>query len=187
MYFRTITLTLFFLLAFAVCAVTPRAAEAHVTGSSWQVPAGQYFVDVGYDPVAFVAGFYTRFDFNLKKTASTTDVGDNIQFDEVWVRIKDANNTYLATGVRKESIGPTTLLYLFTTPGSYTLDASFRDANGNEIAAASFPITVGASASSANLYEYALYLGLLVVGALLGAAGGILFSKRRNLRKSSTI
>lgn len=121
-----------------LCAVP--VAYAHPVGFSWEKPTGQYLMDVGYDTDVFIAGEYVRFDFALKD-ATTKDPRD---YAQAWVRItdKDGKRTLLATGVYNQSIGPTTLLYLFGEPGPHSLEVSFRDKSGNDLAVGSFPLTV---------------------------------------------
>lgn len=143
----------------------PFTARAHTSGSFWEVPAGDYFADVGYDPAIFVEGRYTRFDFGLFKDRADTG---SIPFAEVWVRIKKEKNTLLATGIRTQPIGPTTLLYTFQNAGNYSLETSFRDKEGVEIAAASFPITVIAE-EGVDTAQLMYSMLLLISGAITGA------------------
>lgn len=159
--------------ACAWCA-TPFIASAHVTGSSWEIPVGKYTADIGYDPITFTAGVYTRFDFNLWVGTTTTDAngivsGTPADFSQVWVRVLSQNSqeTLLATGIWKQPIGPTTLLYEFTLPGSYKLEASFRDADGNDIAVVPTSITV--SAAGRSIFSA---LGIPLIALVLGAACG---------------
>lgn len=143
------------------------SVNAHTTGSFWQTKVGEYYVDIGYDPTIFVAKQYARFDFNLLKNANDTD---SLPFAEVWIRIKRDKETLLATGVRKQPIGPTTLLYSFESSGQYSLEASFRDTEGNEISAASFPITVTPQegGSTSENIQRSLFL---LFGVVIGAGG----------------
>ena len=144
-------------------------ASAHTTEASWEVPTGPYTADVGYDPPQFTAGQYERFDFTLWQGATTS--GKVAQYPQIWVRITRGSDTLLATGIWTQPIGPTTLLYEFPAPGSYTLEASFRDAEGNDIAVETFPISVSGSLGSVSL---SLILELL--GAcILGGAAALLF------------
>lgn len=146
----------------------PAGVFAHTTGASWNQSSGPYNVDIGYDPATFTAGQYTRFDFLLWKGEVNT--GELAPYDQVWVRLIDTDrNTLLATGVWHQPIGPTTLLYLFVKPGTYMLETSFRDAESNDIAVASFPITVeGGSGADGTLY---VAIGAaLLIGALVGTA-----------------
>lgn len=145
---------------------------AHGTESSWNIPSGSYTVDVGYDPSTFVAGQYTRFDFLLWRGGEKTN--SSAAFNQVWIRIQKGGDTLLATGILKQPVGPTTLLYEFTTPGSYTLDASYRDAEGNDIATSSIPITVEGGRGGSPIV---LPLMLFIAGALLG--GFLVFVRMR--------
>lgn len=167
-------LTYLYTLFFTLLCVSVPIAHAHTTGSFWQTKVGEYYADIGYDPTVFVAKQYARFDFNLLKNA--TDV-DSIPFVEVWVRIKKEKQTLLATGIRKQPIGPTTLLYSFESPGQYSLDVSFRDTEGNEISAASFPITVipkEGDTTSENIQR----ILLLLLGLAVGAGGMFLVQSK---------
>lgn len=160
---------------FALLCAT--SVSAHTTGASWNAPAGSYTVDVGYDPTTFTAGEYTRFDFLLWKGAANT--GAPATFSQVWVRIMSADkSTLLATGIWKQPIGPTTLLFEFTEPGAYTLETSYRDQDGNDIAVASFPITVNRQAAdgmNTALIDTALFLAG-------GLCGGLVFYVIRRRR-----
>lgn len=155
------------------------AASAHGDGASWETPVGQYVVDVGYEPDEFTAGETTRFDFNLKQGSG--EDAPPVPFAEVWVRLKGTDLTYLATGVRKQTLGPTTLLYTFVKPGDYSFEVSFRDESGKEAAAASFPVTVAAGEMGATS---SLWLVYFAPGLVFGVVLASLFSIIRKLRRS---
>ena len=159
-----IVITLFVL---AACMfISSGTANAHSDGASFEQEVGGFIIDVGYDPVAPTAGLYERFDFNLVGANDTP-----VEFAEVWTRIVNTDNseTLLATGVRKQPTGPTTLLYTFAQSGNYSLQVSFRKANGDEIAAASFPLEVGASNADTSVPGW-------VSSVALGIMVGIIFS-----------
>ncbi len=158
------------------CAISlPLHASAHTTGASWNATSGPYTVDVGYDPVTFTAGQYTRFDFLLwNGPANTSDQKD---FSQIWVRIvRDDNHTLLATGIWKQPVGPTTLLFEFAEAGSYTLEVSYRDRDGNDIAVAKFPITVSGGSGSSSLMSLLIGVFAFIVGVGLTV---IFLPKRR--------
>jgi hypothetical protein len=168
----------------AVLYAIPLPVSAHVTGASWETPAGTYTSDIGYDPVTFTAGVYTRFDFSLWNGTTTTDAngivsGVSVDFSQVWIRIINQSDqeTLLATGIWKQPVGPTTLLYEFTAPGTYKLEASYRDKDGNDIAVASQSITV--EAAPAALSGYAVPGGFFIIGLAIGAAGYALARRSR--------
>lgn len=157
---RFIFPALFLLLALPV--------EAHFNGSSWEEIKGEYLVDVGYDAESFVAGEYVRFDFSLKDAPAQHPE----DFAEVWVRVVSAEEgTRLATGVRRQPIGPTTLLYVFDRAGAYSLEVSFRDENGKDLATSSMPVAVTGSGAAVVLWPVAAGAALAagIAGFVLGA------------------
>lgn len=162
-----------------VGALGTSTAGAHGSSTSWEVPVGQYVVDVGYEPEEFVAGQSTRFDFNLKQGSDEEALP--APFAEVWVRLKGVDATYLATGVRKQELGPTTLLYTFGKPGPYTLEVSFRDEGGKEVAATSLPISVADGDKGGTQSSWFVYS---MLGAILGVVLANLPSAIRKLRRS---
>ena len=145
---------------------SPAIATAHATGASYNQTIGAYTADIGYDPVTFTAGESTRFDFKLWKGATTS--GEEAPFAQIWIRIVRDKNSVLATGLWDQPIGPTTLLYEFETPGNYVLEASYRDASGNDIAVASFPISVMAANQNSLLANIAICASLIALGAFAG-------------------
>jgi hypothetical protein len=139
-------------------------AYAHSTGASFEQKNGAYVIDVGYDVSSFKAGEAVRFDFLLHDAADEKD----LDFNHVWVRMVNTSEkqTELATGIAHQSIGPTTLLYVFPSGGTYTLEPSFRDAAGEDIATTSITISVAPA-------EDAGFSTASIVGALLAAFAGM--------------
>lgn len=159
---------------------TSAVASAHTTGASWNATDGDHTIDIGYDPVTFTAGQYARFDLLLWQGAANT--GDPADFAQVWMRIvRDPHETVLATGIWKQPIGPTTLLFEFMEPGAYTMEVSYRDKDGNDIAAASFPITVSDGAGMPKYATYLLYILAVTVGISIGAIAVRILYRRRLL------
>ncbi len=156
-----------------ILALGAGSASAHVTGASWEKPDGANTLDIGYDPVSVTAGNYENFNFKLRTTATS----EPVPFAQVWVRIITNKNTVLATGLFDQPIGPTTLLYQFEVPGNYTLEASFRDADGNDISTGSFPFTVAPAGSSSE--KFLLFAGIFITGIALGAGGLYVFFRGR--------
>jgi hypothetical protein len=150
---------------------------AHTTGASWTMPSDAYTVDIGYDPVTFTEGQYTRFDFLLWKGPANT--GTASDFAQVWIRItKSDGDTVLATGIWKQPIGPTTLLYEFSEAGTYTIETSYRDKDGNDIAVASNVAVVRTGPIDPTMYVIAA--GSFVTGVLLGLVAMLFLRKRRS-------
>ena len=171
----TIGIVAFSALCFATVAIGSAPAYAHTTGAYWEVPVDGYTADVGYDPMVFTAEQYTRFDFNLWKGATTS--GESADFSQVWVRILRNTNTLLATGVFRQSVGPTTLLYVFPGLGDYSLDTSFRNADGDEIAHATFPISVGTGSAQGLRFSFLTFVVSTALSLLLGAFIGLRLRK----------
>ncbi|MBI5457500.1 hypothetical protein HY971_02120 [Candidatus Kaiserbacteria bacterium] len=161
---RTIIVTLCSLI---LCTGWASIAYAHSTDASWEATSTPYIIDIGYDPNDFQVGQSARFDFLLHNEKNENAAS----FDHVWVRIVRGDHTLLATGIREQQAGPTTLLYGFTVPGGYKIETSFRDKKGNDIAAASFPITVTAGSSSVRFLPYGIGVIAFVIGVFTGAIG----------------
>ncbi len=177
-YNRTMTLDvrlralLWAAVASAVVLYPTSLVLAHSSGVSWSARDGEYTIDVGYEPESFVEGRHTRFDFLLWE--GEADTGTPAPFSHVWVRITDTGgNTFVAGGIWKQLYGPTTLIFVFPSPGSYLLEASYRDEEGNDIAVATFPVSVERAAASGVLSGR---LGVFLSGLLVGALGGLVVS-----------
>lgn len=84
------------------------SATAHSSGASLERAAGEYFIDIGYEPVDITEGDRLILDFNINKGDKA---GERIEFDSVWVRIK-GEETLLSAGIGRADIGATTLLYV---------------------------------------------------------------------------
>lgn len=151
---------------FIICA---GSANADAARASWQTVLGNYTSDIGYSPGVFSQGQPEQFDFNLWSGGATPGVPAD--YEQIWVRILrwDDDDTLLATGIWKQPTGSTTLTYEFAEPGSYTLEASYRDADGNDIAVASSSITIGGGSdldAGGLLATCAFFITGLIVGAL---------------------
>lgn len=156
-------------------AFIPAAAFAHTTGASWEAKVDSYLVDVGYDTTVFTAGDSSRFDFNLFDEKTRAQEG----FTHVWVRMIRDGTTLLATGIWHQPVGPTSLLYAFGEAGNYTLEVSFRDTDGNDIAVATFPITVVADSERSGKFSGSSLLFSFMAGVLIAGFGLLLATRRR--------
>lgn len=147
-----------------VFAAIPGISMAHTTGASWNATSSPYVLDVGYDPVTITTSEAERFDFLLWKGQVNT--GEAVDYDHVWVRIIHDKRTLLATGIRHQKFGPTTMLYEFRDPGEYAIETSFRDEDGNNIATASFPFTVSSEEPRVPWWAWLIGAGgvLVLVG-----------------------
>lgn len=150
-------------------------AEAHTTGASLNETSGPYTVDLGYNPIAIEARDYATFDFLLWKGPANT--GEPADYAQVWIRVLKGKETLLATGVMHQAYGPTTLLYTFPDEGTYSIEASYRKANGDEIAAATFPMKVLPPSDEMPFVQYIVAVASALAGAALG------FGIGRSLRR----
>lgn len=142
---------------------TPLLAFAHSSGLSWQSPSGSYVVDVGYTPDTFSVGTAITFDFILRQELTPVT-----PYSHVWVRIVHNKETLLATGIVRQAVAPTTLVYMPLLPGDYVLEASYRDADGTEIAAASLPFSVAEDAATSTQYLWYIFAGAAIVTIVAG-------------------
>lgn len=137
--------------------------NAHSTGESFEREINGFVIDIGYDPAIIRTGELQRFDFEL--LASDADQTPR-EYTHVWVRILEDKKTLLATGIHRQRVGPTTLLYTFSAAGTYLLSVSYRDAAG-EIAAAEFPVVVKNSQNNGVSYNTIGAIGVIFLGAVL--------------------
>ncbi len=156
--------SLLFLLSFSV-------TSAHTSGLFIERFSGTYVIEVEYDTPVFRANEALRFGFLLEDITSR----EVKEFDHVWIRVIDTTtkDRLMATGLAYQSIGPTTLLYMFTRGGEYTFDLSFRDAQGQDIATTSISLAVEETQSIVTL---AMATGVLLT-TVVGLGVGFLFGR----------
>lgn len=137
-------------------------ARAHTLGASLEATSTPYFIDVGYDPDPMETGSSVRFEFELRNSthALITD------YDYVWVRVVRDRQTHFASGIHRQFLGPTTLLYTFDQPGAYILDVGFRAEEGDEIAHAEFTFDVANPQEKHNI-KFIVW-GPALLAALIG-------------------
>ncbi len=163
-------------LAFLGLALPMRFTKAHQTGASWEKEVDGYKVDVGYDPVNFVAGQSQRLDFN----AYDVKVNIPVDFSDVWVRVSQGEQTVFASGIHKPEFGATGMMFIFPKEGNYTLSARFENSEKTFVEA-SFPLTVAPAEmekSVASLTSAPLVLSGLA-GLFIGAGAVWAFFGRR--------
>jgi hypothetical protein len=139
-------------------------------GASLERTVGEYWIDIGYDPVQPRGGDRMVFDFNLADAAATST---RVQFDYVWVRLQNENQTLLASGIHRAEIGPTSLLYSLPRNAKGELTMHVRYQRGNDaLAEADFIIPVAAYEDPRWWYPF---LGCAVLGAVVGFFGMFAF------------
>ncbi len=143
-------------------ALPATVAEAHALDPSFEVQVGEYLVDIGYEPDPLTSETYARFSFELW----LNERGNPVEYSHVWVRIMRDSTTLFASGIHRQAVGPTTLLYTFPDAGAYVLDISYRTED-SEVAATEIPITVTRGADG-NRSVFAV--SIVAFCALLAAA-----------------
>lgn len=160
----------------------PVLALAHGSGASLETISNGKLIDIGYDPVELVAGERMVFDFELYQEDGVTDV----EYDRVWVRVEGNRETFLATGVGKATLGPSTLLWRLPNPAPENITIHARyELKGETLAQGSFEVPV--TPVEVDYLPYALsgfagvligiFLSLLVTGARM------FFRTPRQMRK----
>lgn len=156
-------------------AVAPYSiVNAHSLGYSLEATSSPFFIDIGYDEPTFEAGRASRFEFELR---AEEDLAFE-HFDHVWVRVMRERKTLLATGVRFQTFGPTTLLYTFPEQGTFALSVSYRTADGEELAANEFSITV---VEGERVFPAPYLVGGVILTPLLLFGAYVLFRRSRNV------
>lgn len=152
----------------------PSAVSAHALGASLEATSSPYLIDIGYDPSAITTDRATRFEFELRNTADRR----LLSYSDVWVRLRHNDVTILATGIHYQTLGPTTLLYEFPAVGAYELIVSYREGL-EEIANASFPISVSGSSSRARFSDMRIIAALAVGFGIFTTAAAFLWRRTR--------
>lgn len=148
---------------------------SHGVGASFEKEAGEYVIDIGYEPEWFTEGDTSTFSFQLL----TNDTKDPVEFDDIWVRIARGTQTVFATGINSNANNASTMLFTFPQEGDYTLHVRFQKEE-EEIVETSFPIRVTPSEKSLITQER---IGLLFLGMVVGALSVFAFALIRNKSK----
>lgn len=149
----------------------PQVLFAHGEGVSLEKTVTGGYIDIGYDPDPFLAGGKLLLNFDLLQEKG----GTRIPFDRVWVRMHKNNVTYLATGISRATLGPTTLVMQLpeVAAGDITISVRFEKGDG-VLAEADFSIHVQAATRS---FDIPLLSIALLLGVIVGA--GSLYLVRR--------
>jgi hypothetical protein len=159
----------------AACAVTAAIFANGLGGQRLEKVMNGLIVDVGTDqPSAPVAGKPIQFDFNLLRSdtrdpVTSTSVGIDIGHDG-----KSLLNCDLITDPQV-----TFLFYTFPEAGDYTLTVSFfdKDHSPQQLATATFPITISGSATAKRARTGTVATAL--VGVALGLLAGYWGARRQ--------
>lgn len=119
------------------------SALAHGDGESYEETKGNYLIDIGYEK-NIMAQQPASFDFNILNAQTQ----EEIPFTSVWVQVIKDDKTLFATGLYKQDIGATTLLYTFPMEGTYEISARFQN-DDTTLAESKFPVTITGNSASA--------------------------------------
>jgi hypothetical protein len=177
--FYNVLMRLFsYLLLFLTILSHPISSSAHVTGAFFEKEVGNFIVDIGYDPEIIVARESSAFSFDLLDKTNR----DPQEFTSIWVKIDKGEQTTLATGIARQSLGITTLLYTFPEAGEYELNVRYQSGD-DSIAEASFPIVVeeGEGGSLFGKFSSQIIVGFSLISTIGAFILGTILSKRRKI------
>jgi hypothetical protein len=149
-------------------------------GERLEKVVGDQIVDVGTDQTSTpVAGEPIEFDFNLL----TSDTRDPVTYPtsigiDIGHNGKSVVNCDLVTELPNAF-----LFYTFPEEGNYTLTVTFFDKNRDrqEVATATFPLTIAGSTGRMR----ALNIAEILASLILGLVGGFWAARRREAGKQS--
>lgn len=99
--------------------------SAHTSGFSVEKEVADFLVDVGYSNEILIENTQIRFDFDILDKENKQQV----KFNEVWVRIENADRLLFAGGLGKAKFGATGMSYSFPEAGDYIISTRFSDAS----------------------------------------------------------
>jgi hypothetical protein len=169
--------------ALLLVVILAEAAFANgLGGERLEKVVGDQIVDVGTDQTATpVAGEPIQFDFNLL----TSDTREPVTYPtSVGINIGHNGKSLVNCDLVPE-LPITFLFYTFPEGGDYTLTVTFFDKNRDrqEVATATFPITISGSTGKMRILNIAELLGSLI----LGLVGGFWVARRWEAANQSGI
>lgn len=157
----------FGLTAFVLFFFLPLSSLAHYAGYSFEQKVGKYKIDIGYDTKPIEANAPVTFDFNVKDIK--TD--EYLEFGDAWVRFEIGNETYFATGVYRQELGATTLVYTFPKPGNYNMYVRFENKD-QQLVEGTIPITVEPNTDEDAPNPF-FQMNITLLGILIGLIPGL--------------
>lgn len=155
---------------------------AHAGAFSYEEKVGTYYVDVGYTIEKPIGGDHLVFDFNLFEGGSIDSA--EAMYDRVWVRISYEKEAFVATGVSRQPVGPTTLLFNVPKGWAGDMEVFVRYEKGPEsLAETTFTIPVlPGSTESALTTGMPMFVGIFLAGGLVGGVLVWIVGRRRMVR-----
>jgi len=153
------------------------SVSAHGDGASYEETIGNYFVDIGYDPVVPTAGEIIRFDFSVEDQESTSTAKI---FTDVWVRIMYDNAVQFSGGIHRPVFGPTGFAYVPYEAGTYTVFARFQN-ESEKIVETEFDVVVVSDSESdeSTFVTIVPYVFVCLFGILIGAFSVVVMRRVR--------
>lgn len=171
-------------LLFSALLIATPISFAHNAGYSFEQKIGKYKVDIGYDTKPIEDNAPVTFDFNIKDIQ--TD--EYLDFGDAWVRIESGNATYFATGVFRQELGATTLVYTFSKPGKYNMYVRFENKD-QQLVETTIPIEVNPNSDQGAtnpLFQFkSTFIGVFVGFAFAIILTVIVFMLKNKSKKSS--
>jgi len=159
---------------FVVAVCSPGMTSAHQEGVSFDQVVGEYRVDIGYNPPSPQIGAPFVFDFDLFQSSATSSIP--VDFDSVWVQVKQNNIALYTTRVDKVPSEDATLSYVSQVSGEITVYVRY-ERNNQTLVETIVPISIiDEHADSARILLFALTGG---TGLFVGVVVGLSISPRR--------
>ena len=173
-------LNIFLTICFIVGAL-PLYTNAHGVGASIEEVVDGYLIDIGYSPATIVANNQTRLDFLL----FVEETNEEIEYDDVWLRIEDEERLLFAGAVSRSEYGATGVSFSFPEAKNYNIFVRYNDEEGGIV---EHEVTLPVNPEEKVWHEEMLPVWLVMIGlavaVTLGVAVTLFFILRR---QSSTI
>jgi DeoR-like helix-turn-helix domain len=162
-------------LVFVVCI--PSTGLAHGEGASQDQLVGAYLTDMGYSPETPHEGDILALDFQLWLAQSTSTP---VEFDQVFVRVKQSGTLLLSTNVTKNILGKTAFSFVPPVSGPVLVFAQY-ERDGETLAEATFPLTI--APQERTLADNIPLLLAGAIGLIVGFGIALLLHKRGATRE----
>lgn len=160
-------------LLLALLFVSSAMVHAHGAGAEITDSVNGYIVDIGLSSEGFTAGDLSRFDFVL----IDEETGEEVPFSDVWVRINQGREVFLATGIHRPELGQTGISYAFPSAGEYQVNIRYQR-DGETLAEYTFPVTVTGSSEGGSPLGDKRVLGILLGTVVIGLGAGFFIGKK---------
>lgn len=147
--------------------------SAHNSGASLEKEVGDYFFDIGYDPVQLTTSEPAVLDFNIQTKERIDE-----PYTHMWLKVTKDEEIIFASGIAKAQFGRTTAMLLFPKEGNYTMQVRFSN-EGNTIAEADFPLQVQNVETQSNTQQFLPYVIGFIGGLVPGIGAAYVWKKQK--------